>query len=441
MFFRKYLIAVLIATTMPAIGYSQRFLMDMVDTSTDMGKGVFAMYQSYNALRFSGYMQPQFQWMEGSGGVESFAGGDFPKNTNNRFMLRRGRIRLDYAHYNKNHQSTTNFVFQFDGTERGVNIRDFWGRFFENKWQLFAVTTGMFARPFGYEVNLSSAMRETPERGRMSQILMKTERDLGVMVTFNPRKETSSLKWLKADLGVFNGQGLAGPAEYDNKKDIIGRLSARPVKVKSTPFIVSGGVSVMEGAIISQSPMMYSMSSTSDGYRYYTDSVAGNIGKNAHRRYYGADAQVKIANRKGFSELRAEYITGTQPGTAASSQTPGTYPVDKASLPAPIYSRSFNGAYFYYLQHLGTEKLQLVLKYDWYDPNTKVAGKEIDAAKGMSAADVRFDTFGFGGMWYINPNMKWFLWYDMVTNETTSLKGFDKDIADNVFTFRIQYSF
>ena len=52
-------------------------------------------------------------------------------------MLRRGRIRFDYVRFNKENKPQIQFVFQFDGTERGVFIRDFWGRIWENKWQLF----------------------------------------------------------------------------------------------------------------------------------------------------------------------------------------------------------------------------------------------------------------------------------------------------------------
>ncbi len=63
-------------------------------------------------------------------------------------MLRRARIRFDYAHFREDGLPQAQVVFQFDGTERGVVIRDFWARFYENKWQLFAFTAGMFARPF-----------------------------------------------------------------------------------------------------------------------------------------------------------------------------------------------------------------------------------------------------------------------------------------------------
>ena len=146
-------------------------------------------------------------------------------------MLRRGRVKLDYAHFSDDGLPVAQVVFQFDGTERGVFIRDFYGRFFENKFQLFTATTGMFARPFGYEVNLSSMSRETPERGRMSQALMKTERDLGMMVSMESRKKNHPLRFLKVDLGVFNGQGLAAPGEFDSYKDFIGRVALKPYQL------------------------------------------------------------------------------------------------------------------------------------------------------------------------------------------------------------------
>lgn len=179
--------------------------MDMVDTTKDMGKSMLSIYKKFDHIRIGGYMQPQFQ-LAARKGEKSFDGGDFATNSNNRFMLRRGRIRFDYIHFAAKKGPSVQFVFQFDGTERGVFIRDFWGRIFENKYQLFALSVGMFARPFSYELNLSSSDRESPERGRMSQILMKTERDLGVMVSFEPRRPGHPLHYLKIDAGLFNGQ-------------------------------------------------------------------------------------------------------------------------------------------------------------------------------------------------------------------------------------------
>src|SRR5882724_13072820 len=222
---RKIALFILFSLLVNAL--SAQFLMDMVDTTKDIGKGLLSIYKKFDQIRIGGYIQPQYQLVQEKG-ARGYAGGDFPLNVSNRFLLRRGRIRFEYARFNEDHKVSVQFVFQFDGTERGVFIRDFWGRYFENKWELFSFSMGMFARPFGYEVNLSSSDRESPERGRMSQILMKTERDLGAMISFEPRKKNHPLRYLKIDAGFFNGQGLTAPGDFDSYKDFISRISIKP---------------------------------------------------------------------------------------------------------------------------------------------------------------------------------------------------------------------
>jgi hypothetical protein len=110
--------------------------MDMIDTSTSLGKSVLSVSKRFDNIRLGGYMQPQFQAIQQKG-AKSYNGGDFAPNVNNRFMLRRGRIRFDYVHFNVDNKPSVQFVFQFDGSERGVFIREFWGRVFENKFILF----------------------------------------------------------------------------------------------------------------------------------------------------------------------------------------------------------------------------------------------------------------------------------------------------------------
>ena len=151
---------------------SGQFLMDMVDTTTEVGKGLFYIYKKFDRIQIGGYIQPQYQLAEEKG-IKTYNAGDFPRYVNNRFMLRRGRIRFDYAHFNEKDEVAVQFVFQFDGTERGVFIRDFWGRIFENRWKVLSFTSGMFARPFGYEVNLSSSDRESPERGMRRRLRLR----------------------------------------------------------------------------------------------------------------------------------------------------------------------------------------------------------------------------------------------------------------------------
>ena len=183
-----------------------QFLVELLDTADANQRGLHLSLKKLDHIRFSGYMQPQFQ-VASEEGARNYSGGDFAPHSNSRFMLRRGRLRVDFNGYTNDKKPQLQFVFQFDGTERGVFIRDFWGRFYENKAEMFAFTMGMFARPFGYEVNVSSSERESPERGRASQILMRTERDLGAMVTLESRKHANWLHYLKLDAGLFNGQG------------------------------------------------------------------------------------------------------------------------------------------------------------------------------------------------------------------------------------------
>lgn len=414
-----------------------QYLMDMVDTTKDMGKGMLSLYNRFENIKISGYIQPQFQVAESSG-AKGFAGGDFAPNSNNRYMLRRARVRFDYVNFPKNTKGPSlQFVFQFDATERSVNVRDVWGRIFENKYQLFSFTTGLFARPFSYELNLSSGDRESPERGRMSQILMKTERDLGAMVSLEPRKKNSKIKFLKADIGIFNGPGLSSTTDYDNHKDIIGRISIKPQSL-SKKITLGVAASVLYGGLTQNTRYVYTTADIAGIKNFILDSSASNINRIAPRKYYGADAQLKIKNKIGFTELRAEFIAGKQTASSVSSETPGAIFAGSDGY----YIRKFNGAYFYFLQHLGSLKHQIGIKYDWYDPNTAVKTDDIGkTGTNINAANIKFSTLGFGYLYYINSNAKLVVWYDIITNEKTQLAGFTGDVKDNVFTCRLQFRF
>ena len=173
---------VLLCLSLVPEAFGQRYLTDY-DSSLFIRDTLRPFLKRYENLHFSGYMQPQFQVAQQKGAA-SFAGGNFSQYSNNRFMIRRARVKLDYFLPAKNQASPKAlFTFQFEATERDLNIRDMFVRVFEPKQQNFSFTMGLFSRPFGYEVNLSSGYRETPERGRASQTLMPSERDLGAMIT------------------------------------------------------------------------------------------------------------------------------------------------------------------------------------------------------------------------------------------------------------------
>ncbi len=416
-------------------GVSAQVASDPGDTTAMVGKGIILMDRKQERAGIGAYIQPQYQ-VASANGAKGFSGGDFPANVSNRFMIRLGGLRFDYDRYTEDHKPMIHFVFQFEGTERGVSIRDLYGRYYENKWELFHFSMGMFVRPFGYEVTRPNRDLESPERGRMSQLLMKNERDIGAMISFEPRKKDNPFRNIRIDAGFFNGQGLSAPADYDNYKDFIARALLKPVLVSRNVWL-SGGLSMLNGGFLQNTQTMYYTRTDAAGNKaVLADSSQGNIGREAPRKYYGADMQWKIKSGWGFSEFRAEYIQGTQTGISSSSETPATL------LFEPSYVRHFNGGYFYYLQNILSEKHQLIVKYDWYDPNTDVKGMDIGKpGANINATNIKYSTIGLGYLYYVNVNVKWSVWYDIVKNEKTQLAGYTSDLKDNVFTFRVQFRF
>ncbi len=417
----------------------QRYLTD-VDSSFFIKDTVRPVIKRFENLQITGYMQPQFQVAQAKG-VSSYAGGSFSTYSRSRFMLRRARVKIEYLMPSKiTGLPSTYFAFQIDATERGVIVRDMFLKVFETRKKLFSLTAGLFARPFGFEVNLSSAYRETPERGRMSQILMPGERDLGLAVTYEPYEKKNKLSHFRLDVGFFNGQGVAGTTDFDSYKDLITRLTVKPYHLKRTEL--SGGLSLLRGGWKNATAYVYSSGRATNGdHIFVVDSSGSNLGASAPRHYYGADLQMKIHHSWGETEFRAEHWLGTQPGTANSTTNPGTLPTANGN-PLPTYIRHFNGSFFYVLQHIINVKHQILLKYDWYDPNTRVSGKDIGkTGTNLTAADIRYTTIGAGYVYHFNPKAKLIFYYDLVSNEKTKLEGYMADLKDNIFTCRLQFRF
>lgn len=413
---------------------AQRYLADY-DSTLFIKDTVRPLVSRFQNLSITGYMQPQFQLAQKEGEA-TFEGGSFAPNSKSRFMLRRARVRVDYLLPNKQKNfPKALFTFQIDATERGVIVRDMFLRLFEPNKQNFSLTMGLFARPFGYEVNLSSGYRETPERGRMSQTLMPGERDMGAMVSYETHNNHQRSPLLKFDVGVFNGVGPTGVTDFDSYKDLISRLTLKEWQV-SRRFRIGGGLSFLNGGWRQDTKYRYEMTTAAGNQTFGVDSNASNIGQKAPRHYYGADVQAALLHQWGKTEWRAEYWRGTQPGTAITSVSPAAQPI------GPTYIRKFDGAVFYFLQNIVNQKWELMLKYDWYDPNRAVSAMNIGkTATNLTATDIKFSTFGAGLTHYFSGNLKVLAYYDFVRNEKTALAGYTDDVPDDVFTLRMQLRF
>jgi len=386
-------------------------------------------------LKVNGYIQTQWQYGEQAATLK--VGAPNTGSTSfNRFGIRRGHLIFSYDNKSLLSGLFDMIIVDKYGTS-GVSLR-IWQAYFDVKspWgRTCAIRTGVFNRPFGYEIGYSSSLTESTERSRTEQTLFPDEGDLGAMIILQPAA-TSPLSFVKFEGGLFAGNGVN--PDVDSRKDFIGHLSASKSAGSSIQY--GGGVSYYNGSVYQTDNNVYTMV----GNKFVLNDDAGNTGKYAKREYIGFDARFRLQTVIGVSQVRGEYIWGTQPGTATSSISPNS-----ASLPAPqdTYIRPFVGWYAMFVQKIKTSPFSAVVKYDVYNPNTKVKNDEI-GLNGTSATDIKYATFGMGCLFDPTSQFRILLYYEIVRNETSSnmaspdwRNDFSKNRKDNIFTLRLQYKF
>jgi hypothetical protein len=370
-------------------------------------------------LKISGYLQAQFQLAEQKG--IAYPGGNFASGVDKRFSMRRARFSVNYE------TRSMRWVLVTENTERGISLHDVFGvyKIPDANMQL---TAGLFPRPFGFEQSHSTRNHEGPERARFSTTLLPAEADLGFMLSH------TALGPLRLDAGVFNGTATA--ADFDSYKDFVLRAS---VKEHFGKHSLSGGLSYYAGAVAQGTNYSYELKNVLDVPEFILrDTLDHRKGSALSRRYFGADVQYSFTTSVGKTTLRAEYVGGQQPGLAGSSDSPKS-----STLPgSDAYLRDFNAFCGYFLQRFGTSPWMLVLKFDWYDPNTAIRGADIgQPGTRTGSSDVKYTSLGLGVNCYLK-NVYFMAYYDFITNEEAPfLSGFAKDIRDNVFTIRTQFQF
>ncbi len=373
-------------------------------------------------LKISGYVQTQFQYGEK---YASLKVGGANTNTNesfSRFGIRRGRVKLAYE------KGIAGGVFQLDITEKGIGLKDAFITV-KDPWAGSSfIKAGVFDRPFGYEVAYSSSKRESPERATVTTTLFPEERDLGAMITLQAAK-TSPWNIVKLEAAIIGGNGIK--PDMDNRKDFIGHLSFKKNLREITN--ISGGLSYYGGGVYQGSSSVYTM----NGKSFVVNKDTANYRAYAKREYFGIDAQFATMSVLGMTSIYGEYVWGTQPGNKSDSKSP-----NYSTLPTnDTYIRNFSGYYITFVQDLGNIPLSLIVKYDYYDPNSKVSKNDI-GLNGTGKGDIAYSTLGTGLMWRINGSLRLTAYYDKTTNEkSTNLSGYDSNLSDDVFTFRLQYKF
>jgi hypothetical protein len=407
-------------------------------------------------IKVSGYIQAQWQYADSNGAaMGTMAGGGFPANSNQRLQVRRARLKTVYDNV------TSQYVLELEARPSGVSLKDVEIILNEPWLKTFSLAMGLMDRPFGFEVGYSSSAHEAPERTRLYQTMFKDEKDLGVKLEANPTEQMGLLQYFNFKGGLYTGTaGYNGGTgdEIDSTLDVIARLGTK-VPVYALNLAVDGGVSLYSGKSLNLSDSAYTMSDT--GFAL----SRGNNKQRFDRNAYGLDAQVYytiplIGDLLGGTSLRGEYVWGRTPGTLAAN---GPYGATGAGTPIAV--RDFSGWYVTLLQNLG-EHAQAVVKYDEFDPNTKVKGDEIlGLADGknrynLGPADLKYKTLGLGLIYYWTETVRLSAYYDMVTNETVNgatpatflngtpatakahpLYAYTADLKDNVLTARVQVKF
>ena len=234
--------------------------------------------------------------------------------------------------------------------------------------------------------------------------------------------KTSNWNFLKLEGGLFGGNGTN--IETDKFKDFIGHLSASKTFLNEN-LSVSGGVSYYNGGFAQQTDTVYKIYDVAGVAGFQKTVHKGDKGTQAMRQYYGADLQVSLNSPAGITTLRGEYIAGTQPGTASANTSP------TALVTENVYSRPISGGYVYFIQSIMQTKWEVMAKYDWYDPNTKLKGNNIAQSLPTDFAypfggnkpfvtgnstDLAFNTTGLGLIYHWNTNVKITGYYEMVPN-------------------------
>ena len=399
-------------------------------------------------IKVSGYMQAQYQYFENPS-----------IQPNNYFSLRRARVKFTYEM-----TDGVKFVLTPEFVPGNLSVKDAYVVLNDRWFQAFSLWAGKFNRP-NYEVEYSSSSRELAERSTVIRTLYPGERAIGAKLEYNPVNVPFHFQ-----LAVLNGsdgitiRDAAGTnlnsnenKDFDNYKDIM---------VRATYNLQLGNFGGLDFGAHGYFGSYKSNALKTLGSDYITLTDI-KYGDQVKRNWLGAEFQL-YADILGGLSVKGEYIAGKNATVGYSPIAASGPTAAKAGL--ANFQNNFSGYYLYFIKNLG-KKNQFAFRYDYYDPNTDITGKDAKV-KGFTSADVNVasvmsgksdlatSTFGLALHHYFDDNLRVSLNYDIVQNEkvgsaglltedytkadgTKVVKGLDYSnvINQNLLTLRIQAKF
>jgi len=144
---------------------------------------------------------------------------------------------------------------------------------------------GQFVKPFGFDIQHSSSVRESPERGIFAGYFFPGQRDRGAMISADLDGRAPWSNGVSVHAGIFNGNRFFN----DNNKELNYNFRVRKV-FDSLPLAIGASVQL--------------------GTQVAPPGIAGD----ADEDVYGVDMQY-VVGRLG---VRAEYVRGDIPSTLLS---------------------------------------------------------------------------------------------------------------------------
>jgi len=408
--------------------------------------------QKLTKIKVSGYIQAQWQNYE-----------NLNTQPSNFFSIRRARVKFTYEA-----ADGIKFVLQPDFSPGALALKDAYVVMNDRWTKSFSLWMGKFNRP-NYEVEYSSSQREILERSLVVRTLYPGERAVGAKLEYNPTNMPLHLQI--ALLNGNDGLTIANSAgtnlntnenkDIDNYKDIMVRAT---YNLSLGSF---GGLDFGAHGYFGSLKSLALKTLNSD----YTTIKDVKFGDAVKRNWVGGEFQL-FADVLGGLSIKGEYIAGKN---ASIGYAPVAAVGTTAAIPGVAnFQNKFAGYYLYFIKNLG-KKNQFAFRYDYYDPNTDIKGKDVTITKYTSAdattlknrisgkSDLATSTFGFALHHYFDDNIRISLNYDIVNNEkvgttagvsnltedytkadgTKVLKGLDysKNVNNNLLTLRIQAKF
>jgi hypothetical protein len=257
-------------------------------------------------------------------------------------------------------------------------------------------------------------MLESPERSKIIGYLFPKEKDLGAMLEF--AQEEGPLSFLNIKAGVYNGMTNI-LNENNDYKDIIGRVGFK-APFQELGLDIDGGVSGYSGKVTDADSTTTGRAYTINTTSHQWDLSTGNRGKTFDRQYFGGDIQLFYATPViGGTCIKGEYIQGKHPTKVGSDDFYNNNPPPTTDA---VFNREIMGYYAYFIQNLDPANLQLVVKYDYWDPNTKVDATDFtNTTTTLTSGDIAYSTWGFGILYYLPwaSNIRCMAYYEMPKNE------------------------